>query len=142
MITIFEDEWNERKEQVKAKLLSLLKIDNRERIYARNTDIVIVSSRTKIEFFNKNHIQGDGPSSINIGLMHNDELVACMGFTNHKDAIYLNRYATSFHVIGGFGKLLKYFQNNYEWNILVSFADLRWSNGNLYEKMVGHWKSY
>jgi hypothetical protein len=47
---------------------------------------------------------------------------------------YLNRYATNCRVPGGFSKLLKYFQTNYEWQQLISFADLRWSNGGLYEK--------
>lgn len=135
LITIFEDEWLTRREQVKSKLKSLLGKDDRERIHARKCRINEVSSGEKNIFFEKNHIQGNGPGSINIGLEHNDELVACMSFIKHQNGKYcLNRYATGDQVVGGFSKLLKYFQNNYEWNEIVSFADLRWSDGNLYTR--------
>lgn len=134
LLTIYEDEWQQQQQQVKQKLLSLLNKDQRERVYARKCKIVVVSKKQKQEFFNQHHIQQDGPSSINIGLEYNDELVAVVGFYKQQDKHYLNRYATSKQVIGGFSKLLKYFQHNYEWNTLISFADLRWSTGNLYAK--------
>ena len=37
-------------------------------------------------------------------------------------------------MIGGAGKLLKYFRDRHEGSI-VSYADMRWSSGNLYEKL-------
>lgn len=62
-----------------------------------------------------------------------------MTFIKQRNSEYeLRRYATSAHVVGGFSKLLSYFKKTYEWNMLISFADLRWSNGNLY-KQTG-WK--
>jgi hypothetical protein len=134
LITIFEDEWQQKQEQVKQKLLSLLNKDNRNSVYARKTHIVLVSNKNKQLFFENNHIQGNGPGSINIGLEYEGTLVACMSFIKQKEQHYLNRYATSCRVPGGFSKLLKYFQHNYEWKKVISFADLRWSNGNLYEK--------
>lgn len=133
LITVFEDEWMSRQEQVKSKLKSLLNIDDRGNIFARKCDIVEVSTLTKQRFFDTNHIQGDGPGSINIGLEYRGELVACMSFIKQKDQHYLNRYATSKRVVGGFSKLLKHFKRVYEWRTLISFADLRWSAGRLYE---------
>ena len=57
----------------------------------------------------------------------------------HKKTSYdyeLSRYATSYNyrVVGGFGKLFTYFKNNYEWKAIITYADRRWSDGNLYEK--------
>jgi len=47
----------------------------------------------------------------------------------------LMRYATSVSVIGGAGKLLSYFIKNYNPVKIISYADRRWSRGNLYEKL-------
>jgi len=134
LITIFEDEWEYRNNQVKQKILSLLGKDNRTVVYARNCNIQVIQTKEKSKFFENNHIQGDGPCSLNIGLAYNDDIVAVMGFIKQKDKHYLNRYATSVRVPGGFSKLLAYFKANYDWSLLISFADLRWSDGNLYEK--------
>ena len=48
----------------------------------------------------------------------------------------LLRFASifSFNVIGGAGKLLKYFENNYDGS-LISYSDKRWSKGNLYKQL-------
>ena len=48
----------------------------------------------------------------------------------------LSRYATTsqYRIIGGFSKLLSYFKNNYKWSKLITYADKRWSNGDLYKK--------
>jgi hypothetical protein len=48
----------------------------------------------------------------------------------------LLRYVTvgSFNVIGGAGKLLSYFRKNYTGSI-ISYADRRWSQGNLYKSL-------
>ena len=39
------------------------------------------------------------------------------------------------NVIGGAGKLLNYFINTYHPKEIISYADRRWSNGNLYTKL-------
>lgn len=134
LITIFEDEWKQHPQQVKQKIKHLLGIRDKDVVYARKTSVVLIDKLTKREFFDVNHIQGDGPSSINIGLEVDGEVVAVMGFKKDKDQHYLNRYATSCSVVGGFSKLLKHFTANYQYNNIISFADLRWSDGGLYEK--------
>lgn len=133
LLTVYEDEWQQVQQQVKQKILHLLGIDNRKRIFARKCKIGTVTSTNKKLFLNSNHIQGNGPSGINLGLWSDDELVAVMCIQERPEHHYLTRYATSQHVVGGFSKLLKYFQQHYTWSKLVSFADLRWSSGNLYE---------
>lgn len=132
LITLFEDEWLDRQDQVKRKLLHLTN-QNKVKLFARNTTVVLLDTKRKVQFFDDNHIQGSGPGSITYGLVFGDLVVAGMSFIKqHNGEFVLNRYATSTTVVGGFGKLLKYFQQNNSWNTLVSFADLRWSVGNLY----------
>jgi len=134
LITIFENEWMENKDLVKNKISYLLNKVN-DRIYARNCIVVDVSTQQKSKFFDQYHIQGDGPSSINYGLECNDELVAVLGFIRNNDGSYtLNRYATSCSVIGGFSKLLNHFERQRHSPKIITFADLRWSNGDLYYK--------
>lgn len=134
LLTIYEDEWVNKQIIIEQKILAILGKDNREKIYARKCNIVNVSLKDKSAFFERTHIQGNGASSINIGLISGDELVAIVGFVEQKNQYYLNRYATSKMVVGGFSKLLKYFENNYKRKKIVSFADLRWSDGSLYKR--------
>ena len=47
----------------------------------------------------------------------------------------LIRYATSRHVVGGAGKLLKYFERTYRPKNIITYADRRWSQGNMYERI-------
>ncbi len=135
LITIFEDEWLNHKNIIKNKLLYFLKTYNAPKIYARKTDITTIDSQPKRDFFDQFHIQGNGPSSLNYGLFYNDELVAVIGFIKNNDNSFtLNRYATSTTVVGGFSKLLTYFEKEYNFPKIITFADLRWSNGDLYYK--------
>jgi hypothetical protein len=133
LITIFEDEWMKQQEQIKRKLQHLIRKNN-DKVYARHTNIVDLSTTQKNRFFNENHIQGTGPGSVTYGLMVNSQVVAAMSFIKQKNGVFvLNRYATSFRVVGGFTKLLNHFKLYNTWTKLVSFADLRWSDGRLYQ---------
>lgn len=133
LIQIFEDEWESNKELIKQKILYLCGKTNVNKVYARKTKIIEVNRRQKQTFFNQYHIQGDGPSSIQYGLEYNNELVACIAFIKNTDGSYnLNRYATSCNVVGGFTKLLTHFEKTYNFPKIITFADLRWSDGNLY----------
>ena len=42
---------------------------------------------------------------------------------------------TNTTVIGGASKLLKYFKKKYTYTSLISYADRRWSEGNLYKNL-------
>jgi hypothetical protein len=135
LLTIFEDEWFTRQQQVKNKIKHMVGQLNKQRVYARTTTIVDVPNAEKVAFFDENHIQQTGPGSVTYGLWFCDEIVAVMSFINNGNGKYvLSRYATKYHVIGGFSKLLKHFQRNNQWINITSFADCRWSNGELYHK--------
>lgn len=147
LIQIFEDEWVNKPLIVKEKIRHLLKLNNSTKIYARNCYVEVIDNNFKNEFLERNHIQGKDLSSIKLGLWlpkeDGDELVAVMTFSklrkslgrNSADNIFeLSRFATDmdYRVIGAFSKLLKYFERNYEWKELITYADRRWSDGNVY----------
>lgn len=134
LITIFEDEWQLHHKQVTNKLMSLLGLDSRPVVFARKTSIVAVTTEQKKQFMDTYHIQGSGPGSVTIGLDYQGELVACMSFIKQSHTYVLNRYATSHRVVGGVSRLLAHFKKTNDWDEIVSFADLRWSDGNLYDK--------
>jgi hypothetical protein len=133
LLTIFDSEWETDRSIVEAKLIAILGLAT-ERVYARMCSIIEISHSQKKEFLNKHHIQGTGPGSITYGLEYEGDVVAVMTFISTQKEVILNRYATSINVVGGFSKLLKQFQRNHEWSRLVSFADQRWSNGEVYAR--------
>lgn len=134
LITLFEDEWMYRQNIVKQKLLTILGQSDQPVVYARKCHIANSTKIQKTEFFDQNHIQGDGPGSITYHLEYDGNPVAMMTFIAQAGNKYvLNRYATSARVPGGFQKLLKYFQVNHQYAEILSFADLRWSEGGVYE---------
>ena len=124
-----------KQEIIKAKLKALFGIEQK-RVYARKCVIKEISASVKNEFLNQYHIQGEDKSEIKLGLYYNDELVAVMTFGKprfNKNYEYeLIRYATSKHVIGGAGKLLKYFERTYKPKSIITYADRRFSQGNMY----------
>lgn len=135
LLTIFEDEWVEKPELVKDKIQHILGMSSKELIYARKTTVCELSTIEKDKFFNRCHIQGTGPGSVTYGLSHGDQIVAAMSFIQQKNGVFiLNRFATVCRVPGAFEKLLSHFKNNHPWKQLVSFADMRWSTGQLYER--------
>lgn len=137
LIHINSDEWLHKQAIVKSRLLSIL--GKSKRIFARNTKIQEIPFPK--EFLETNHIQGVGsPTSINLGLFHNEIMVAVMTFSkprfNNNNDYELVRYCSLLNttIVGGASKLLSYFNNNYIGSI-ISYSDKRWSSGNLYKKL-------
>lgn len=140
-ISIFEDEWLNKKEIVKSRLCNILK-QTSEVIYARKCQIEPVDSRTASAFCEKNHIQGKGRSNVRYGLYYNNELVSLMTFSKNnlsrKIADWeINRFCSKLNtnVVGAASKLFKYFLKTYSPSQVISYSDNRWSNGNLYKTM-------
>ena len=117
------------------------KIGLSDKIYARKCIIKEISSNESKEFLKFNHIQGNINSSINLGLFYNDELVSLMTLgkpridKKHDYEIYRYCNKIGTHVIGAASKLLKYFERNYKPLSIISYANRRWSRGNLYQKL-------
>jgi hypothetical protein len=142
LIHVFEDEWTSQRDLIKLKIKSLLGVDDRERVNARNTEVVIIPKFSCVnEFLDKHHIQGRVRSTFRFGLTYKGDLVACMTFVKRTDEEFeLNRYATSHRVVGGFSKILSHAKRvlrEHGVNTIVSFSDKRWSDGNMY--LVNGW---
>lgn len=148
LIHIFDDEWLYEQNKVKNRLLSILGL-NKGRIYARKCSIGKVDTKIKSNFLNEYHLQGNAQSSVNIGLYYDGELVSLMTFSkprinvggkknnNNDDVWELVRFCNKekCNVVGGASKLLKYFIDEYKPDEIKSYADRRWSIGNVYEKI-------
>lgn len=143
LIHIFEDEWDNKKEIVKSRLINLLGL-NEKKVYGRKCEIKNVSTKEKTKFLDENHIQGAVGSLINYGLYYDNELVSIMTFgygrkimngLNYEWELLRFCNKKNHTVIGSASKLLKHFiKINHPKNI-ISYADIRWSNGDIYEKL-------
>ena len=135
---IFEDEYHNSKDIVLAKIKHILKKDyDLPKIYARKCTVQVINSSVAKDFLNKFHIQGFVSSNIYLGCYHENNLIAVMSFSMKFGDCELNRFATNYHFrcIGVGGKLFNYFIKNYNYDIIKSFADRRWtldSGHNLY----------
>lgn len=134
---IFENEWIDKRHIWLSVINS--KMNKSSRIYARKCEVKEISNTEADVFCEKNHLQGAASCSIRIGLYYNKELVAVMTFGTprfNKNYQYeLIRYCSKLNktIVGGASKLLKYFERTHNPNSLVSYANRRWSQGNLYD---------
>jgi hypothetical protein len=145
LIQIFEDEWVHCKEIVKSRLAYILNSLNCK-IYARQCTIKEISLVQAKDFLMKNHIQGYANSAVKLGLFYNNDLVSVMMFSSlnkakghtktpgHWELLrFCNKNNTI--VVGAASKLFKYFVTHYSPTQIISFADRRWSQGNLYQQL-------
>ena len=117
------------------------KLGLNNKIFARKCIIKELKSKETEDFLNKNHLQGFCQAKINIGLFYEDKLVSVMSFSkprfNKKYEYELIRFASkrNYTVIGGASKLWNYFVNKYSPNSVITYANRRFSNGDLYYKL-------
>ena len=139
LLTIWEDEWRDKKDIVKSMLAHKLGVSQGKKVYARNTTVSPLDSSTARSFLDSYHIQGSCFSSAYFGLYDDsDELVAVSAWKKTGDMLYLDRYATSCVVVGGMGKTLKAgtkYAQKQNVDKIVTFSDHQVSDGGLYEKL-------
>ncbi len=141
LIQIFEDEWINKQDIVKARLLSFL--GGNIKIPARKCSVMKIASPLSNKFINEHHIQGKGRANVHLGLFYDNELISAMTFLNGDiskgvKGWELNRFCTKsgLTIIGGASKLFSYFIKQFNPEIITSYADLRWcSDTPVYEKM-------
>jgi len=115
------------------------------KIYARNTKLKEIGAKTAKEFHQENHFDGFVPSSINIGLHHDDDLVFVMSFAksrfNRSFDYEITRVASKkYHsVLGAMSKVMKYFANKYSSSV-ITYANKRYGGGNGYSSFMEYIK--
>jgi len=147
---IFEDEYRDKKDIVLSRIRNLLNKNNGEKVYARDCVVREVPTKVASAFVNKFHIQGNAGARVKLGLFKKDTdtLISVMTFgvlsrakgnkERTEGEFELIRFCTdsNYRCIGAAGKLMKHFENNYEWNTILTFADKRWSpTGGLYKQI-------
>lgn len=132
-----------------SKVKHILGESDTKKIYARNCEVREITVQQKNIFFRMNHIQGACNSQYNYGLFYDGILVASMTFSaprvmmnksmvGKKGHYELVRFATAMNycVVGAASKLLAHFKRNTaDWKYIYSYADSRWSVGNLYKSI-------
>lgn len=145
LIQIFEDEINNKPAIVKSRIRHILGFTP-YKIYGRECEIREIETPLKNKFLNKYHIQGEDKAAIKLGAFYKNRLVAVMTFCklrkalgqSHKENCWeLSRFATIsfFSILGISGKLLSYFEKNYNPKVILTYADRRWSEGKMYENL-------
>lgn len=145
LIHIFEDEWLTKPEIVKSRLRNILGC-NEVKIFARKCVVKELSNKEVRSFLNGNHIQGHVNAKVSLGLFYNDELVSAMTFsslrknlgqTAKEDSYELLRFCNKLNtsVVGGASKLLSFFEKRFKPKMVISYADRRWSEGELYTSL-------
>ncbi len=144
LITIFGDEWTNRRLQVEGFLRSVLGANER-RIAARQCVVTPISSETASDFIDRHHIQGSARANVGFGLFFKNELIGAMTLAPHHRIndpriITLSRMCFAYNttVQGGANKLLSAavkWSAEHSIKQMFSWSDNRWSEGAVYEKM-------
>lgn len=141
LLTIFEDEWLERRPQVeniiKAKLGALPKI------YGRKTQLVELTKEEAKKFLDANHLQGSCVFLYAAGLKYDGKIVGCATLSKHHrnghNIAVLSRVCFGeYAILGGSSKLLKIIEakaKDLGFKSIISWSDNRWSNGRLYKEL-------
>ena len=161
-IIITEDRWRSQREMMQARVLAHLEVF--DQIYARNCEIRRIDKSTAAEFLDANHSYGDSSNRYRYGLFlkrHTGHiasegaetwkyptgtLVAAATFSNARKWVKEDktirsyewiRYASlpGLRISGGMGKLLKAFIEEVHPDDIMSYADLEWSEGAVYEQL-------
>lgn len=149
LIQIFEDEWLSNQRLIVSKIVHAVGTQRGlQSIGARSCTIEeITDPAKKNQFLQLHHIQGPDASSIKYGAYHNGELVGVMTFgkprlvtgnmTREDGTWELIRFATDTNARypGLASKMLVKFITDHQPNKIITYADRRWSEGNMYYKM-------
>lgn len=147
-IQIYEDEFKNNPLLCIQKIKHLINQNKSTVIHARKCDIRQLQDVSyKNRFLQCFHIQGSDASQIIYGAFYQNELIAVMTFSQPRvfygKAKYkantweLSRFATNtnFKITGIANRLLKKFKQDNTWSQVISYADRRWSDGDLYFKL-------
>ena len=156
-IIITEDRWRRQPGMMRARLLAHLEVFIP--MFARNCEVRKIDKETAAAFLNENHSYGDAACRYRYGLylkrytgkrgesgITPGTLVAVATFSNARKwqkgektirSYEWTRYASlpGVRINGGMGKVLKAFVKEVQPDDIMSYADLEWSEGAVYERL-------
>ena len=139
LLQFWDYEWINKQPIILSKIKVTLGLG--DKIAARKCKVQEIPSQQAREFLNINHLQGSHNSTINLGLIYNNEIVEVMSFSksrfSKKYEYELTRLCSiqNTTIVGGVNKLLSYFIKKYNPNSIISYCDLRYGSGAFYEKL-------
>jgi hypothetical protein len=147
VLTVFENEWESKRSKMINFLSSALK-QNKITVFARKCTVKAITKQEANEFLKEEHIQGPANLSyLFYGLYDvNNVLIEVVSFGRHHRAqsiwnspttTVLDRLAikSNYNIPGGSSKVLAFAEKDLKskgYNTVVSWADRRISQGNLY----------
>lgn len=162
-IIITQDRWERQRKMMKARLLAHLGIFTPA--YARNCEVRRIGKEEAADFLARSHSYGDAACRYRYGmflkrhtghlasitdgtgsLLIPGTLVAVAEFSNARKwtkggkeikSYEWTRYASlpGIRVCGGMGKMLRTFMQDVKPDDIMSYADIEWSDGNVYESL-------
>lgn len=134
LLMINEDEWLYNADAIKSKILYCCGLSIRG-VGARKLYIKEIDYNIAMDFCADNHIQGSPSTCMKaFGAFHGEKLVSVLTISKQRgiDSFEITRFCTDGKTYAGvFSRLLKEALKQYP--RLVTFADLRYSDGGLYE---------
>lgn len=114
---------------------------NQEKLFARKLEVKQIENKEAHDFCEKYHLMGGFKSgSKSVALFDGDRIVSVFQVKELKKETGkydLSRYCTlpNFSVVGGFGKMLKFFERNFSPSSIQTFVDLRYGSGDYLEDL-------
>lgn len=155
---VVEDRWYSQGEAVKARILAHSRMFRQ--VYARNCEVRRIDKNEAAAFLSRCHSYGDAACRYRYGLFVKREtgekgdvcdvapggMVAVAEFSSARKWLKENGYIRSYEwiryaslpgvrVIGGMGKLLDAFVEQVKPDDVMSYADLEWSDGEVYRTL-------
>jgi rubrerythrin len=137
VIQFWDYEWEHKQEIVKSMILSKLGLI-KESVFARKCKIEQIKNNDANSFYDQNHLQGKCNHVVSFGLFYDNALISCLSFNESNNKKYeweISRYANKINtsVVGSFGKLFSHFVKMNHPKSIMTFANLRYSNGRVYK---------
>lgn len=137
LLQIFEDEWESSSSFIKQKILHLCRRTPKV-IGARKLEIIECSKSELVDFLDKHHVQGMPPGATHyLKVVYKDTIVACCLLKRVTGTeVDMIRFATDQNATypGLMSKVIKYIESKYQYETMITFADLRYSVGDVYVK--------
>ena len=144
-VLVPEDIWRGRPEMMRPRLLAQL--GRFRSVFARNTVISRIGKEEAASFLDRCHSYRDAASRYRYGVFTKaGELVAVASFSSGRTWMKEGRTVRSYEwvryaslpevrVVGGMGKVLKAFEEDVHPDDIMSYADMEWTDGAVYERL-------
>lgn len=128
---IWEDDWINKKEKIKSRILSQLNMNTR--IYARQCEIKEITGSSAKKFFESYHLDDSVNAKKYFGAFYKDELVSVMSFSKSRFDASIDweiiRFATRSNttIVGIASRLVKAFIKSADPIKIMTYAKIDWT---------------